>query len=104
MNDSKKKKAINRASQVAIVVKNPPAKAGNVRVVGLIPGYGRSPGEVNGNPLQHYCLEDPMGKGAWQATVHRVAQSWTPLKGLSMHVQAINLLNSEVSLMRKAVL
>ena len=102
MNDSNK--AINKASQVALLVNNPPANAGNVRVVGSIPGYGRSPGEVNGNPFQYYCLEDPMGRGSWQAMVYRVAQSWTPLKGLSMHAQAINLLNSEVSLMRKAVL
>ena len=47
------------ASQVALVVKNPPAKAGDVRDAGLIPGLGRSPGEGHGNPLQYSCLEDP---------------------------------------------
>ena len=51
----------------------------NARNLGLIPGSGSSPGEGNGNPLQHSCLEDPMVRGAWQATVHRVAQSWTRL-------------------------
>ena len=58
-------------------VKNPPANAGDV---GSIPGSGRSPGEENGNPLQYSCLENPMGRGAWRATVHRVAKSWTRLR------------------------
>ena len=52
---------------------------------GLIPGLGRSPGKGNGNPLQCSCLENPTNRGAWRATVHRVAKSWTPLKQLSMH-------------------
>ena len=47
---------------------------------GSIPGLGRSPGEGNGNPLQYSCLENPMDRGAWRATVHRVAKSWTRLK------------------------
>ena len=51
---------------------------------GLIPGSGRSPGEGNGNPLQYSCPENPMDKGAWQATVHRVTQSWTRLKQLTV--------------------
>ena len=46
---------------------------------GLIPGWGRSPGEGNGNPLQYSCLKNPMGRGSWWATVHEVAQSWTRL-------------------------
>ena len=49
-------------------------KAGNA---GSVPGSGRSPGEGNGNPLQYSCLEHPMDRGAWQATVHEVAKSWT---------------------------
>ena len=53
---------------MALVVKNRPADAG---VVGSIPG---SPGEGNGNPLQYSCLENPMDRGAWQATVHGVAK------------------------------
>ena len=52
--------------------KNPPANAGEV---GSIPGLGRSPGEGNGNPLQYSCLGNPMDRGAWQATVHGVAES-----------------------------
>ena len=52
------------------MVKNPPANAGNMC---LIPGLGRSPGEGNGNLLQYSCLENPMDRGAWQATVHGVA-------------------------------
>ena len=75
------------AAQVAPVVlkkkKNPPANAGDVRDVGLIPGSGRSPGEGNGNPLQYSCLENPMERGAWWATVHRVTKSRTRLKWLS---------------------
>ena len=66
-----------RASQVALVVKNLPANAGDVRDVGLIPGSGRSPGGGHGNPLQYSCLENPMDREAWWATVHRVTKSWT---------------------------
>ena len=47
--------------------------------VGLIPGSGRSPGEGNGNPLQYSCLENPMERGAWRATVHGVTKSQTRL-------------------------
>ena len=52
--------------------------------VGSIPGSGRSPGEGNGNPLQYSCLESPMDRGVWEATVHRVPNSWTRLKWLNM--------------------
>jgi len=55
------------------VVKNPPA---NAEDAGLIPGSGRYPGEGNGNPLQHSCLENSMDRGAWHVTVHGVAKSW----------------------------
>ena len=68
------------ASQVALVVKNPPAKVGDVGDMGLIPGLGRSSGGGHGHPLQYSCLEDPMDRGAWQATVHGIAKSWTVLK------------------------
>ena len=50
---------------------------------GSIPGSGRSPGEGNGNPLQYYCLENPMDRGAWQATVHGVAKSRTGLSNFT---------------------
>ena len=59
------------------MVKNPPAKAENVRDLDLIPGSGSSSGEGNGNPLQYSCLENPMDRGAWWAAVHRVTESDT---------------------------
>ena len=55
------------------------ASACNAGDLGSIPGLGRSPGEGNGNPLQYSCLENPMDGGAWWATVHGVAKSWTRL-------------------------
>ena len=64
-----------KASQVALVVKNLPANAGDIRDTGLIPGLGRSPGGGHGNPLQYSCLENPMDKGSWQAIVHSAAES-----------------------------
>ena len=57
--------------------KEPPTNAEDVRDTGLIPGLGISPGEGNGNPLQHSYLKNPMERGAWQAMVHRKAKSWT---------------------------
>ena len=65
------------------MVKNLPANAGDIKDMGSIPGSGRSPGKGNGNPLQYRCLENPMDRGAWQATVRGVAKSWTGLKRLS---------------------
>ena len=59
------------------MVKNQPASAGDARDAGLIPGLGKSPGAGHGNPLQYSCLENPMDRGAWKATVHRVTKSWT---------------------------
>ena len=69
---------------MALVVKNPPVNVGDVRDVGSIPGLGSYPGEGHGNPLQYSCIDNLVDRGAWQATVHRVAQSWTRLKQLSM--------------------
>ena len=68
---------------MALVVKNPPANEGDTGDVGLIPGSGRSPGGANSNPLQYSCLENPMDRGAWWATVHGVAKSGTRLSQLS---------------------
>ena len=65
------------------MVKNPPANAGDIRDPGSIPGLGRSLGEGHDNPLQYSCLENPVNRGAWWATVHRVAQSQTLLNRLS---------------------
>ena len=59
------------------MVKNPPVKAGDPRDVGSVPGWRRSLGGGNGNPLQHSCLENPIDRGAWKATVHRAAKSQT---------------------------
>ena len=60
---------------MALVVKNPPVNAADVREMGLISGLGRSPRGGNGNPFQYSCLENPMDRGAWPATVHGVAKS-----------------------------
>ena len=62
---------------MALVIKNSPASAGDVRDAGLIPGSGRSPTGEHGNPLHYSCLENLRERGAWQATVHRVAKSQT---------------------------
>ena len=61
---------------MVLVVKNPPANAGDIGDTGSIPGLGRSPGGHD-NPLQYSCLENPMDGGAWWATVQGVAKSWT---------------------------
>ena len=63
------------ASQVVLVVKKPPANAGDIRDTGSIPGLGRSPGEGHGNLLHYSSLENPMDRGAWQPMVHRFAES-----------------------------
>ena len=62
---------------MALVVKNPPANAGDERDMGSIPGSGRSPGGRNGKPFQYSCLENPMDSGVWWATVHGVVKSQT---------------------------
>ena len=60
-----------------LVVKNPNVNVGDIRDVGLIPGWGRFPGGGYGNPLQDCCLENPKDTGVWWATVHGVAESDT---------------------------
>ena len=72
-----------RASQMALMIKNMAANAGDIRDTGLIPGLGISPRRGHGNPLQYSCLENPMDRGAWRATVHGVTKSQTWLKELS---------------------
>ena len=69
---------------MVLVVKNPPAHAGDIRDAGSVPGLGRSPGGGHGNPLQYSCLDNPMDRGTWRATVHGVAKSRTRLERLSM--------------------
>ena len=73
-----------------LVVKNLPANAGAERDMGLIPGLGRSPLGGQGNPLQYSCLENSVDRGAWRATVHGVAQSWTWLS-LCTHFSSFGL-------------
>ena len=65
------------ASQVVLVIKNPPANAGDIRDMGLILGLGKAPRRRHGNPFQYFCLEHPMDRGGWQGAVHRVTQSGT---------------------------
>ena len=77
--------ALYQAFQVALVIKNPPANAGDARDSGSIPALGRSPGGGHDNPLQYSSLGNPVEREAWQATVHEVAKSRTRLKQLSTH-------------------
>ena len=76
------------ASQMALVVKNPPASAGDIRDTGSIPQLGRSPREGSGNPLQYSCLENPIDRGSWEAAVHGVAKSRTQLSHFTLHNKA----------------
>ena len=78
--------------QVALVVKNLPADAGDTRDAGSIPGSGRSPGEGNGSPLQYSCLgclENPRDVGTGNAAVQRVAKSLTGVKQLSSRAHTV---------------
>ena len=65
--------------------KEPACQCRRLRDAGSIPGLERSPGGGHGNPLQYSCLENPMDRGTWQATAHRVTKNWTRLKWLSTH-------------------
>ena len=75
--------SVGWASQTALEVKNPPANAGDVRDVGLIPGLGRSPGGGHGHPPQYFCLENPMDRRAWWPAVHGVMKSWIQLSNFA---------------------
>ena len=66
------------------MVKNLPAKAGGSRSLGSVPELGRSPGIGKSNPLQYSCLGNPMGRGAWQTTVHAIEKSWTQVHSLRL--------------------
>ena len=69
---------------MVLVVKNPSVNGGDIRDMGSIPELGKSSGGGHGNPLQYSCLGNPMGRGAWRATVHGVTKCWTRLKRLSI--------------------
>ena len=86
------------ASPVALVINKPPANTEYIRDTGLISGLGRSPGWWHGNPLQYSFLESPMDREAWQAIVHRVAQSRTWLKWLHTHALLLQISHSLVGL------
>ena len=68
-------KIFRRGFLSGAVVKNPPANSRNARDMGLIPGLRRSSGIGNGNPVQYSCLENSLGRGVWQATVHGFSES-----------------------------
>ena len=79
---------IHRASQVALLVKNPSANAGDTRDVGSIPVLGRSSEGGHGNPLQYSCLENPMDRGAWQAIVQEATKSDVTDHTHDMHMKS----------------
>ena len=83
------------------MVKNLPTNAGGIRDKGLIPRLGRFPGERNGKPLQYSYLENPMNRGAWQATVHKDTMSQTRIKQLSTH-SMICIISTPISLLFRA--
>ena len=79
---------------MALVIKNLPASAGDIRDAGSTRGLGRSPGGGHGNPLQYSCLENPMDREAWWVTVYGVVQSRTRLKRLSMNTYTLQRLSN----------
>ena len=80
------------------MVRNPLAKAGDIRDVGLIPELGRCPGGGHGYPLQYSCWENPKDRGVWWATVRRVTESQTWMKWFSMHTFRLKTVSFEKSL------
>ena len=76
------------------MVKNPPANAGNVKDMSSIPGLERCPGEGNGNPLQYFCLGNPMDRGAWKATAHGTTRVRYDLVTKQLQQQILNEGNS----------
>ena len=81
---------LSNSSQAVLVVKNLPANAGDIRDMGSIPGFGISPGEGHGNPLQYSCLENPMDRGAWWVTVHGSQRVGYSCSGLARHSMLSN--------------
>ena len=86
------------ASQVAVVVKNPPANAGDIRDTGSIPWLGRSLRRGQSNPLQCSCLENPIDREDWRVTIQRIAKSQTQLKRYGMHIWWLWLLSTFITL------
>ena len=79
------------------MVKNPPAKAGDARDVGSVPGLGRSPGGGNGNPSQYSCLENSMDRGVWWATAHEATKGQTRLSTRVLYELRTHVTNSRLS-------
>ena len=90
---------LSGVSQMVLVVKNLPAKAGDAREAGLISGLGRSPGGEHGNPLQYSCLDNSTDRGAWQATVHGAAKSQIQL-GTHTYFTSVPFLNIPTKLIK----
>ena len=86
------------------VVRNPPASAGDSRDRGSTPGLGRSPGGEHGNPLQYSCLENPLDRGAWRATVHGVAKSRTRLSNKTAATNVCQTLDTSARVLNRHVL
>ena len=76
---------------MTLVVKNLSANEGDIRDLGLIPRFGRSPVGGHGNLFKYSCLGNPMDRGAWWATVHGIANSWAQLKRQSMHTHLLHI-------------
>ena len=81
---------------MVLMIKNPPANAGDIRDSGSIPGSGRSPGGGHGNPLQYSCLENPVDRGAWWAMVCRATKSRTRLRRLSTYSRSNDYYQTEL--------
>ena len=77
------------------MVKNLPTSVEDIREAGSVPGSGRCPGGGHGNPLQYSCLQNPMDRGAWRATVHGVAKSRTQRKQPSVHAHTSDACNDK---------
>ena len=87
INMLKKKKKGRHLQQGGAEVKNQ-SSVQETRVSGLIPGWGRSPGEGNSHPLQHSCLGNPMDRGTWPVAVHEVTKNQTRLSNLTQHTHS----------------
>ena len=87
---------MQRTSQVALAVKNPPVNAGDIRDMDSVPESGRSPGGGHCSPLQYCCLENPMDRGAWGAIVHRVSKSQVPRESWYVGVEGNELINEQM--------
>ena len=89
----KERNLLDLAFQVSLVVRNPPADAGDRRDMGSLPGLGRSPGGWHSNPLHYPCLENAVDRGDWWATVHRVTELDTTEVTECIHTHLLDSMN-----------